>query len=255
MTAFKRSLLVGVGLVGAALPAMASDRLDKAAALLKEAAQLLEEEKAARVSASGAPSAPVAAAAMPAAAAAVPTGEAAAPVAVATKESYDPGVLVLVRPAPDKVAAVPADEAGRFIYAGGDLAAHDVGRHKVRYRGVASFEFQGFIQAKEKGRYQWGAEGKIGGMNWTTKCTLLAWVEDRPLTNETREVMASQGHDVFSMVGGADLEPGLYKFRMWTGCPAKIMGSPTLTITPLFKGPSDMSLGPIQPTQIVHRAK
>lgn len=253
MNAFKRSLLVSVGLVGVALPAMASDRLDKAAALLKEVTQLLEEEKAAR--ASGAPSAPVAAAPV---AAVAPAGEAAAPVAVATKESYDPGVLVLVRPAPEKVAAVPADEAGRFVYAGGDLAAHDVGRHKVRYRGVASFEFQGFIQAKEKGRYQWGAEGKIGkeGMgNWVTKCTLLAWVEDRPLTNETQEVMTTKGHDAFSIVGGADLEPGLYKFRMWTGCPAQTTGSPTLTITPLFKGPSDMSLGPIQPTQIVHRAK
>ena len=75
----------------------------------------------------------------------------------ASLEAYRPGGLVVARAAPrdpNGLSAIPADGVGGFVYTGGPIPLNDIGTRGVCYTGPVGVEFQGWLRAKEAGRYQ-----------------------------------------------------------------------------------------------------
>ena len=75
----------------------------------------------------------------------------------ASPQAYKPGALAIARAAskdPKGLAEVPADAVGGFVYDGGSLPFTDIATRGVRYAGPVGVEIQGWLKAKEAGRYQ-----------------------------------------------------------------------------------------------------
>ena len=69
--------------------------------------------------------------------------------------------MAVAHPAPKDVnslSEVPADDVGGFVYAGGSIALTDIRTRGVRYAGPVGAEIQGWLRAKEAGRYQIGTD-------------------------------------------------------------------------------------------------
>ena len=176
----------------------------------------------------------------------------------ASAQAYRPGALAIVHPAPKDVGSlseVPPDSVGGFTYEGGPISLTDIKTRGVRYAGPAGVEIQGWLQAKEAGRYQIGTDltAHFSGMAIVAPtCFLQAWLEGRSL--DQRSVLVSQpgSRDASgSLVLGAELQPGLYRLRVWTAC-TTVQGVAT-TSELLLKAPSEMNLRPVTGNDLLHR--
>ncbi len=124
----------------------------------------------------------------------------------------------------------------------------------IRYAGPVGVEIQGWLQAKEAGRYQIGTDltAHFSGVTNAPTCFLQAWLEGRSL--DQRSILVSQpgSRDASgSLVLGAELQPGIYKLRVWTAC-TTAQGVAT-TSELLIKAPSELNLRPVTGNDLLHR--
>jgi len=172
--------------------------------------------------------------------------------------AYKPGALAIVHAAPkdiNSLSEVPPDSVGGFIYEGGPIAFTDIRTRGVRHAGAAAVEIQDWFKAKEAGRYELGtdltAHFSIGSVIAPT-CFLQAWLEGRSLDQRSALVShpGSQQAEA-SLVLGAELQPGIYRLRVWTACTAAQGVNTTSEL--LLKAPSELNLRPVTGTDLLHR--
>ena len=150
---------------------------------------------------------------------------------------------------------MPPDSVGGFVYEGGPIALTDIRTRGVRYAGPAGVEIQGWLKAKEAGRYQLGTDLTArfaNGAMIAPTCFLQAWLEGRSL--DGRSVLVSHPGSqeaAASLVLGAELQPGLYRLRVWTACTAPQGVSFTSEL--LLKAPSELNLRPVTGSDLLHR--
>lgn len=172
--------------------------------------------------------------------------------------AYRPGAGAVIRAAPGRasqLAEVPADSVGAFLYTGGTLALHDLSSRGVRYTGLAGVELQGWLKVKEPGRLQLGEDlrATLGpSIVLGPECLLQAWLEDRAIGTERAQLSPGSGREArASLVLGADLQPGLYKLRLWTAClPTR---DTRIAAEILIKMPSDLNLRGITGDDLLHQ--
>ena len=77
---------------------------------------------------------------------------------------------------------IPPDSVGGFIYTGGPLQLADLADHGVCYAGHGA-EWQGWLCAKETGRYELEVDGStFSPNNYTSStCVFAGWLEDRAI--------------------------------------------------------------------------
>ena len=134
-------------------------------------------------------------------------------------------MLAIAHAAPkdvNSVSEIPADSVGGFLYQGGPIALTDIQARGVRFAGPVGVELQGWLKAKEAGRYQIGTDltAHFGvGTTFAPTCFLQAWLEGHSL--DQRSVLVSHpgsNNAEASLVLGAELQPGIYRLRVWTAC-------------------------------------
>ena len=174
--------------------------------------------------------------------------------------TYSPGAIAVVHAAPTNprlLSEVPPDSVGGFIYTGGPLTLHDLSARGVRYTGLAGVELQGWLKATEAGRYQFGADlhGTPGGVIVGATCVLELWLEDRVVGSQQSVLPppSGPGEERTSLVVGADLQPGLYKLRLWTACTTPEARGARITADVLIKAPSDLNLRGIKSDELLHQ--
>lgn len=175
----------------------------------------------------------------------------------ASMQAYKPGALAIVHVVPKDVnslSEIPPDSVGGFTYEGGLIPFTDIKTRGVRYAGPVGVEIQGWLQAKEAGRYQIGTDltAHFSGIANAPTCFLQAWLEGRSL--DQRSILVSQpgSRDASgSLVLGAELQPGIYKLRVWTAC-TTAQGVAT-TSELLIKAPSELNLRPVTGNDLLHR--
>ena len=176
---------------------------------------------------------------------------------VVTGEAYKPGALAVARAAPrdaNGLAEVPPDSVGGFVYEGGPIPFSDIRTRGVRYVGPVGVELQGWLRAREARRYQIGADltAAFKGSPLAPTCYLQAWLEGRSL--DGRSVLVSnpgKQEATASLVLGAELQPGLYRLRIWTAC--AIPQGVAATAELLLKAPSELNLRPVTGNDLLHR--
>jgi len=176
----------------------------------------------------------------------------------ASTQAYKPGALAIVHAAPKDVnslSEVPPDSVGGFTYEGGPITLTDIKTRGVRYAGPVGVEIQGWLQAKEAGRYQIGTDltAHFAGMAIVAPtCFLQAWLEGRSLDQHSVLVSQPGSRDASgSLVLGADLQPGIYRLRVWTAC-TTVQGV-TTTSELLLKTPSELNLRPVTGSDLLHK--
>ncbi len=167
------------------------------------------------------------AAATPASGQAAPSPAAAAPVVpnTAARASYQPGAVAIVHAAPDKprdLQAISTDTVGGFVYDGGPVALNDLRAKGVRYAGLAGLELQGWLKVTAAGRTQLAVEYRAttgGNAVIPPSCLAAAWLEDRAIGAETGQIpVPARDEKTIDLILGADLQPGLYRLKLWTAC-------------------------------------
>ena len=200
------------------------------------------------------------AASTPAVGQAAPSPATAAPAVrdMAAKPSYQPGAVAIVHAAPDKprdLQAIPADSVGGFVYDGGPVALNDLRARGVRYAGLAGLELQGWLKVTAAGCTQLAVEYRAttgGNAVIPPSCLATAWLEDRAIGAETGQIpVPAREEKTIDLILGADLQPGLYRLRLWTAC------TPTrdlkLNAEVLIKNPADMNLRPVTAVDLLHQ--
>jgi hypothetical protein len=114
------------------------------------------------------------------------TASAATPALSSAPETLAGGALAIIHAAPDTSAAaqeIPPDSVGGFIYVGGPLELADLTDHGVRYAGLTGVEWQGWLRAKEAGRYQLDIDSSTVSPNSYTlsTCVFAGWLQDRSI--------------------------------------------------------------------------
>lgn len=175
----------------------------------------------------------------------------------ASGEAYKPGALAVAHAAPpdaNGLAEVPPDSVGGFVYEGGPILFTDIKTRGVRYAGPVGVELQGWLRAREAGRYQIGADftAAFKGSPLAPTCFLQAWLEGRSLDGRS-VVVSSPGKQEAnaSLVLGAELQPGFYRLRVWTACTT--LTGVTTTAELLLKAPSELNLRPVTGNDLLHR--
>lgn len=177
----------------------------------------------------------------------------------ASLEAYKPGGLVVARIAPrdpNSLSTIPADTVGGFVYTGGPIPLTDIATRGVRYTGPVGVEIQGWLRAKEAGRYQLAVDvsAHLGSSYTGPTCFLQAWLENRSLDQRTALVSPASSNTKdanATLVLGAELQPGLYRLRIWTVClePQGV----TTAVELLLKAPSELNLRPAAGIDLLHR--
>lgn len=171
------------------------------------------------------------------------------------------GALAVLHPAPqraEQLGDIPADAVEGFVYSGGAIALDDASKRGARYAGLTGVELQGWLRANQAGRYQLGADIRTRlGLNQflSPDCILQAALEDRQIGIQRVQPArdAASGDLVASPVVGADLQPGLYKLRLWVACtPGR--GQKT-NVTLLLKPPSEINLRGLTGADVLHRTR
>lgn len=195
----------------------------------------------------------------PGARAAFPTASTSA-LSPAAPAGYRPGALAVARPAPADSAplAVPSDTVGGFVFQGGTLRLDDLTGRGVRYRDLVGIELQGWLRVREEGRHQLGVDfgsPRAGSLIYQFTCGVALWLEDRQVGQRTGQLSLAAGNaPVLSLLVGADLRPGLYRFRLWTACGHLPTPAPIpVTIDVLLKAPSELNLRGITANDLLHR--
>ena len=192
------------------------------------------------------------------------TGEANAsdippPPGVATPEPYMAGAVAIARAAPERanaLAEIPADSVGSFVYTGGAIPLNELSRNGVRYTGLAAVELQGWLKVEKPGRTQIGVEYRaVTGSNAIAEpaCIASIWLEGRSIGSERGEIqMPAREEKTISLLLGADLQPGLYRIRVWSACtPTRDLRQ--LNAELLIKSPSDMNLRVVTGNDLLHQ--
>ena len=166
--------------------------------------------------------------------------------------AYKPGAIALVRQAPN----YPPDSVGSFVYSGGAIALNDLRGKGVRFTGLAGIELQGWLKVAAPGRTQIAVEYRANGVNalGTSACLANAWLEGRSIGNQTDEIaLPAPFEKILDLNLGADLQPGLYRLRLWAACtPARDL---RLSAELLIKSPSDMNLRPVADSELLHQSE
>jgi hypothetical protein len=175
-----------------------------------------------------------------------------------TPDSLAGGALAIVHAAPATAVAaheIPPDSVGGFIYTGGPLQLADLADHGVHYAGLAGVEWQGWLRTKETGRYEFELDGNTifpSGFGYPT-CIFAGWLEDRPIGLQETSPAAGTAHPApFSLVLGAELQPGLYKLRLWATCTPTVRNQ-RVSVTLLEKTPSELNLRPVTGDDLLHK--
>jgi hypothetical protein len=170
------------------------------------------------------------------------------------------GALAIIRAAPVTPLAareIPTDAVGGLIYTGGPLQLADLKEHGVHYNGLAGVEWQGWLRARETGRYELDLDGSSVSpdtVNATT-CTFAGWLEDRPIgvQQAVANAHAAQPASV-SLILGADLQPGLYKLRLWATCTPWARNL-RVAVELLVKTPADLNFRPVTGDDLAHKQR
>jgi hypothetical protein len=87
------------------------------------------------------------------------------------------------------------------------------------------------------------------------ECLLQIWLEDRLVGPERTTLAPDKNRDAkASMLIGAEVEPGLYKFRLWTACSAaQTPNAARVTLDLLIKPPGDLNLRGVKSDELLHR--
>ena len=226
-------------------PALTTDqRLDRIEGKLDEILRLLGARQPAPLGK------PADAPAPPAAAA----NAAAAPI---DASAYRAGAIAIVHQAPDyarDLQQIPADSIGGFVYSGGAIPLHDLKGKGVRFAGLAGLELQGWLKVAVPGRTQIAVEFRGGDPNFNgvSDCNANVWLEGRSIGAQNGEMaFPATAEKVIDLNFGADLQPGLYRLRLWAVCtPIRDL---KLNAEVLIKGPSDMNLRPLAADELVHQ--
>jgi hypothetical protein len=191
-----------------------------------------------------------------------PTASAATPGLSFAPETLAGGALAIIHAAPDTPTAaqeIPPDSVGGFIYTGGPLQLADLTDHGIRYTGLTGVEWQGWLRAREAGRYQLDVDGSTVSPNDFTfsTCIFTGWLEDRSIGMQEAKPRANVSQPAaFSLILGAELRPGLYKLRLWATCtPTPSLRNQRVSIALLEKAPSDLNLRPITGEDLAHKQR
>jgi len=109
----------------------------------------------------------------------------------------------------------------------------------------------------ETGRYELELDGStINQKNYNTStCVFAGWLEDHVIgVQDTAPTSNIARPAPFSLILGADLQPGLYKLRLWATCTLTV---PNLhvSVALLEKAPSDLNLRPVTGADLVHKQR
>jgi hypothetical protein len=175
--------------------------------------------------------------------------------------TYAPGAVAVVHAAPAnarQIEDVPADSVGGFVFTGGPITLHNLSAQGVRYTGLAGIELQGWLKTTEAGRYELGEDlhGLPGGVIAGANCVLEVWLEDRVIGSQQGVLPitdSSGGEQRLSLVTGANLQPGLYKLRLWTVCSSAAPRAARITVDLLLKSPSDLNLRGFRSDELLHQ--
>jgi hypothetical protein len=185
---------------------------------------------------------------------------ASAPALSSAPETLAGGAVAIIHAAPaTPVAAheIPADSVGGFIYTGGPLQLADMADRGVRYTGLAGVEWQGWLRTRETGRYQFELDGNtVSPNNYTgSTCVFAGWLEDRAIGVQDATPRSNIAQPAaFSLILGAELQPGLYKLRLWATCtPTLGVRNQRIAVELLEKTPSDLNLRPVTGADLVHK--
>ena len=125
----------------------------------------------------------------------------------------------------------------------------------MRYAGAVGAEIHGWLRAKEAGRYELATDLSshfAGTNNSPPTCLLHAWLEDQSLGERTVFVTNPHNNEAdATLVLGAELQPGLYRLRVWTVCDAPWGISTTSEL--LLKAPSELNLRPVTGSDLCTR--
>ena len=173
--------------------------------------------------------------------------------------AYKPGAIALVRQAPiypRDLQIIPTDSVGSFVYSGGTISLNDLRGKGVRFTGLAGIELQGWLRVAAPGRTQIAVEYRANGVNalGTSDCIATAWLEGRSIGSQTDEIaLPAPTEKILDLNLGADLQPGLYRLRLWAACtPARDL---RLNAELLIKSPSDMNLRPVAESELLHQSE
>ena len=110
----------------------------------------------------------------------------------------------------------------------------------------------------EAGRYELDLDGNTVSPNTanTATCLFTGWLEDRSIglqqaTANTGPVEAAP----FSLILGAELQPGLYKLRLWATCTAPWVRNLRVSVALFEKTPADLNLRPVTADDLAHRQR
>ena len=181
------------------------------------------------------------------------------PPGVADPEPYKAGAIAIARPAPEKQSAldeIPADSVGSFVYTGGAIPLNELSRNGVRYPGLAAVELQAWLKVTQPGRTQIGVEYRATtgtSILFDPTCVASMWLEDRSIGSQREKIpITARGEKTILLVFGADLQPGLYRLRVWSACtPARDLRG--LNAELLIKTPDDMNLRAVTGTDLLHQ--
>lgn len=180
-------------------------------------------------------------------------------VAESASTAYKPGAVAIAHAAPERqnaLAEIPADSVGSFVYSGGAIPLNELSRSGVRYTGLAAVELQGWLKVDEPGRTQLGVEYRaVTGANAIANpaCIASIWLEGRSIGTERGEIpMPAREQKTISLILGADLQPGLYRIKVWSACtPTRNLRQ--LNAELLIKSPSDMNLRTVTGNELLHQ--
>ena len=123
------------------------------------------------------------------------------------------GALAIIHAAPGTALAaheIPADSVGGFVYTGGSLQLADLKDRGVRYTGLTGVEWQGWLRARETGRYELDLDGSTVSPNTVNSatCVFTGWLEDRSIGLQQATAQRRLGRAApFSLILGAALHP------------------------------------------------
>jgi hypothetical protein len=97
---------------------------------------------------------------------------------------------------------------GDPIYTGGPLQLADLADHGVRYAGLTGVEWQGWLRARETGRYELEIDGTTVSPNnfASATCVFAGWLEDRAIGVQEANPRSNVAQPAaFSLILGAEL--------------------------------------------------
>ncbi len=125
----------------------------------------------------------------------------------------------------------------------------------MRHTSLTGVDWQGWLRAKETGRYDLDLDGNTVNRNTinTATCLFTGWLEDRSIGLQQATANAGPAEAApFSLILGAELQPGLYKLRLWATCSAPWVRNLQVSVALFEKKPRPTSTCVPSPLMISH---